>query len=58
VFDRDGQVKAALALTTPESLCSAKGVKEFLPLMKDAAERLSHDLGYREQRLGGTATAT
>jgi DNA-binding IclR family transcriptional regulator len=53
VWDRDGQVKAALALTTPESLCSAKGVKEFLPIMKDAAARLSHDLGYREQRLGG-----
>ena len=53
VWDRDGQVKAALALTTPESLCSAKGIKEFLPLMKDAAEKLSHDLGYREQRLGG-----
>ena len=57
VWGRDGQVIAALALTTPESLCSAKAVKEFLPVMKGAAEKLSHDLGYREQRLSGiTAT--
>jgi DNA-binding IclR family transcriptional regulator len=52
VFGGDGEVKAALALTTPESLCSAKGLKEFLPLMRDAAGQLSHDLGYREQRQG------
>ncbi len=50
VWGREGQVKAALALATPESLCSAKQIKEFLPVMKDAAMRFSHDLGYREQR--------
>lgn len=44
----DGEVKAALALTTPESLCSAKELKEFLPLMKEVAERFSMDLGFRE----------
>jgi IclR family KDG regulon transcriptional repressor len=54
VWGRDGQVKASLALTTPESLCSAKGVKEFLPLMKKAADGLSYDIGYRQQRIGGT----
>jgi DNA-binding IclR family transcriptional regulator len=48
VRGRDGEVKAALAVTTPESLCSAKQLIEFLPLMKDVADRLSRDLGYRE----------
>ena len=54
VWGRDGQVKASLALTTPESLCSVTRIKEFLPLMKKAADKLSHDIGYREPRLSGT----
>lgn len=49
VWGREGSVKAALALTTPESLCSVKQLKEFLPAIKDAAERFSRDLGYRDK---------
>lgn len=52
IWGPDGHVKAALALTTPESLCSAKQLKEFLPLMKSAAGRLSRDLGFRERQTG------
>jgi DNA-binding IclR family transcriptional regulator len=52
VWGADGHVKAALALATPESLCSARQLKGFLPLMKSAAERLSRDLGFRQRETG------
>lgn len=53
VWGQNGGVSAALALTSPESLCSAKELKKFLPLMKDSADRLSHDLGYRRRIMAG-----
>jgi IclR family transcriptional regulator, KDG regulon repressor len=53
VLVRDGSVKAALALAAPESLCPAVRIKEFVPLMKDAAERLSLELGHRRNAAVG-----
>jgi DNA-binding IclR family transcriptional regulator len=44
-----GAVKGALAVTAPESLCSMTQLRTFIPLLKQAGERLSRDLGYREK---------
>ncbi|MGH7832942.1 MAG: IclR family transcriptional regulator [Candidatus Binatia bacterium] len=44
-----GAVKGALALTAPESLCSMTKLKTFIPLLRQAGERLSRDLGCREE---------
>ncbi len=53
VWTRDESVKAALALAAPESLCPAARVKEFVPIMKDAADRLSLELGHRRKAAVG-----
>lgn len=51
-----GAVKAAIALTAPESLCSMTKLKTLIPLVKQAGERLSRDLGYRREIAGNGST--
>jgi len=44
-----GRAGAALCITAPESLCPLRKLKALVPMLKQAAARLSRDLGYREK---------
>ena len=48
VHSSNGEVIAALAITAPESLCTLKQLKAFIPMLMGAAASLSRDLGFRK----------
>ena len=48
VYSSNGQVIAALAITAPESLCTLKQLKNFVPMLTREAARLSRDLGFQK----------
>lgn len=52
VFDSNGHIRAALALTFAESLFPRNGIKRFISVLRQDAERLSSDLGYQPRKTG------
>jgi DNA-binding IclR family transcriptional regulator len=50
VWNSNGQVEAALALTAVESLCNMKQLMKFLPDLKRTAENISKALGYSARK--------
>jgi DNA-binding IclR family transcriptional regulator len=48
VYSWNGQVTGALCISAPESLCTLKQLRAFIPLLRGAAARLSSDLGFRK----------
>jgi DNA-binding IclR family transcriptional regulator len=49
IYSAEGHVIAALSITAPESLCSLKKLRAFIPVLTSTAVRLSRDLGYRKR---------
>jgi IclR family transcriptional regulator, KDG regulon repressor len=52
VYSSNGQVIAALAITAPESLCTLKQLKNFIPMLIREAAMLSRDLGFQKPATG------
>jgi DNA-binding IclR family transcriptional regulator len=48
VYFSNGQGAAALCISAPESLCTLKQLRTFIPMLTGAAKRLSGDLGFRK----------
>ncbi|MCI0446125.1 IclR family transcriptional regulator, partial [bacterium] len=48
VYSSNGKVIAALCITAPESLCTIKQLRSFIPMLIRAAAKLSRDLGFRK----------
>ncbi len=52
VFDSNGHIRAALALTFAESLLPRNGIKRFISVLRQDAERLSSELGFQPRKTG------
>jgi len=48
VHSAEGRVAAALSITAPESLCSLKKLRVFIPVLTSVAAKLSKELGFRK----------
>jgi DNA-binding IclR family transcriptional regulator len=48
VYSSNGRVTAAICITAPESLCTLKKLKSFVPMLTGVAGKLSRDLGFRK----------
>ncbi|MBI3763359.1 MAG: IclR family transcriptional regulator [Chloroflexi bacterium] len=49
VFDHEGRVVGAISIGGPSHRLPAKRIQEVAPLVKQAAERISHKLGFKPQ---------
>jgi DNA-binding IclR family transcriptional regulator len=48
VYSSSRKVIAAMCITAPESLCTLKELRTFIPMLMRAAAQLSRDLGFRK----------
>ena len=51
VYSSSGKVIAAMCITAPESLCTLKQLRTFIPILTRAAAKLSRDLGFRKSAI-------
>jgi DNA-binding IclR family transcriptional regulator len=48
IYSAEGHVIAAISITAPESLCSLKKLRAFIPILTSVALKLSRELGFRK----------
>jgi len=49
VFDHEGKIVAGVSITTPTARCSPERRTELIPLVIEAARKLSEKLGYLQE---------
>ena len=48
VYSSNARVIAAICITAPESLCTLKQLRSFIPMLMEAAAKLSRELGFQK----------